>query len=111
MSRYILLPSKLKDSFVLVSIEDLNQTHTIELPEELYDMTIFENVHNRNIANNLLYRIGRSEISKTIDGFVKDRNTKCDTKFDEAVISCCNNNFQECFEEFYCILRKYGIIF
>ena len=63
MSRYILLPSKLKDSFVLVSIEDLNQTHTIELPEELYDMTIFENVHNRNRANNLLYQIGRSDIS------------------------------------------------
>ena len=111
MSRYVLLPCESKNLFVLVSCEDLNQTHTIELPEELYDMNIFNNVNNRNSANNLLYRICKSEISKTMDGFVKDRNCKCDLKFDEVVINCCNNIFQECFEEFYCILRKYGIIF
>ena len=111
MSRYVLLPGESKNLFVLVSCEDLNQTHTIELPEELYDMNIFNNVNNRNSANNLLYRICKSDISKTMDGFVKDRNCKCDLKFDEVVINCCNNIFQECFEEFYCILRKYGIIF
>ena len=111
MSRYILLPGGSKDSFVLVSSEDLNQTRTVELPDELYDMNIFNNVKNRNRANNLLYRISRSEISKTMDGFVKNGNTKCALRFDEAVITCCNNTFKEFFEEFYCILRRYGIIF
>ena len=111
MSRYVLLPGESKNLFVLVSCEDLNQTHIIELPEELYDMNIFNNVNNRNSANNLLYRICKCEISKTMDGFVKDRNSKCNLRFDEAVIDCCNNVFQERFEEFYCILRKYGIIF
>ena len=64
MSRYVLLPCESKNLFVLVSCEDLNQTHIIELPEELYDMNIFNNVNNRNVANNLLYRICKSEISK-----------------------------------------------
>ena len=88
MSRYVLLPGETKNSFVLVSCEDLNQTQTIELPENLYDMNIFNNVNNRNSANNLLYRICKSEISKTMHGFVKDGNRKCDLKFDEAVINC-----------------------
>ena len=111
MSRYVLLPGESKNLFVLVSCEDLNQTHTIELPEELYDMDIFNNVNNKKSANNLLYRICKSEISKTMDGFVKDRNSKCNLRFYEAVINCCNIMFKEYFEEFYCILRKYGIIF
>ena len=111
MSRYVLLPSETKNSFVLVSCEDLNQTHTIELPENLYDMNIFNNVNNRSVANKLLYRICKSEISKTMDGFVKNGNTKCALRFDEAVITCCNNTFKEFFEEFYCILRRCGIIF
>ena len=111
MSRYILLPGATKNLFVLVSTEDLNQTLTVELKEELYDMDIFNNVKNRNTANNLLYRICKSNISKTMDGFVKDGNNKCDLRFDEAVINCCNNIFMECFEEFYRILQKYGIEF
>ena len=44
MSRYILLPGATKNLFVLVSTEDLNQTLTVELKEELYDMDIFNNV-------------------------------------------------------------------
>ena len=42
MSRYVLLPGQSKNSFVLVSTEKLNQVHTVELPEELYDMNIFK---------------------------------------------------------------------
>ena len=111
MSRYVLLPGKLQNSFVLVSTENLNQTHTVELPEQLYDMNIFNNVANRNTANNLLYRISKSEISKTMDGFVKDGSSKTDLRFDEVVINCCNNIFKECFEEFYRMLQKYNITF
>ena len=111
MSRYVLLPGQSKNSFALVSTENLNQAHTVELPEELYDMNIFNNVTNRNTANNLLYRICKSEISKTVDGFVKDGNNKVDLRFDEVVINCCNNIFKECFEEFYRILQKYNIMF
>ena len=44
MSRYVLLPGQSKNSFVLVSTEKLNQVHTVELPEELYDMNIFKKV-------------------------------------------------------------------
>ena len=111
MSRYVLLLGQFKNSFVLVSTENLNQVHTVELPEELYDMNIFNNVTNRNTANNLLYRICKSEISKTMDGFVKDGNNKVDLRFDDVVINCCNNIFKECFEEFYRILQKYNIMF
>ena len=111
MSRYVLLPGKLQNSFVLVSTENLNQTHTVELPEHLYDMNIFNNVAIRNTANNLLYRICKSEISKTMDGFVKDGNSKIDMKYDDVIINCCNNVFKECFEEFYRMLQKYNIMF
>ena len=100
MSRYVLLPGESKNLFVLVCCEDLNQTHTIEVPEELYDMDIFNNVNNRNTANNILYRICKSVISKTMDGFVKDRNSKCNLQFDEAVINCCNNIFKEYLKSF-----------
>ena len=111
MSRYVLLPGQSKNSFVLVSTEKLNQVHTVELPEELYDMNIFKKVKNRNTANNLLYRICKSEIIKTMDGFVKDGSSKTDLRFDEVVINCCNNIFKECFEEFYRMLQKYNITF
>jgi hypothetical protein len=87
------------------------KTKTVEIPDELIDMDIFKKVQNRNKANNLLYRISRSGISKTSDGCVKDKNMKHNIHFDEAVIGCCNNEFKECFEEFYCILKKYDIIF
>ncbi len=111
MSRYVLLPGQSKNQFVLVSTENVNQTQTVELTEELYDMNIFNNVTNRNTANNLLYRICKSEISKTMDGFVKDGNNKVDLRFDEVVINCCNNIIKECFEEFYRILQRYNIMF
>ena len=111
MSRFILLSTESKNSFTLVSTEDCMKTKMIEIPDELIDMTIFKKVQNGNRANNLLYRIARSEVSKTSDGFVKDKNNKSKLKFDEAVIGCCNNEFRECFEEFYCILKKYDIIF
>ena len=48
---------------------------------------------------------------KTSDGFVKDKNNKLVINFDQAVIGCCNNEFKECSEEFYCILKKYDIVF
>ena len=111
MSRYVLLPGQSKNSFLLVSTEKLNQVHTVELPEELYDMNIFKKVKNRNTANNLLYRICKSEISKTMDGFVKDGNSRIDMKYDDVIINCCNNVFKECFEEFYRMLQKYNIMF
>ena len=111
MSRFILLPSETKNTFTLVSTEDCMKTKTVELPDELLDMDIFKKVQNRNKANNLLYRISRSGISKTSDGCVKDKNNKHNIQFDEAVIGCCNDEFKECFEEFYCILKKYDIVF
>ena len=74
-------------------------------------MNIFNNVANRNTANNLLYRICKSEISKTVDGFVKDGNNKVNLRFDEGVINCCNNIFKQRFEEFYRILQRYNIMF
>ena len=110
MSRYILLPGDSKNQFVLVSSEDCQQTKILELPDDLYDISIFNRVKNRKKLNNLLYRISQSKISKTVGGFVKDKYA-CDVKYDDAIISCCNNNFNECFEEFYCILKKYGIEF
>ena len=111
MSRYVLLPGQSKNQFVLVSTENVNQTQPVELTEELYDMNIFNNVTNRNTANNLLYRLCKNDISKTMDGFVKDGNSKLDLRFDDVVINCCNNSFKECFEEFYRILQKYNIMF
>ena len=78
----------------MVSAEDCSKTKMIELPEELFDMNIFVKVQNRNKANNILYRIARGKLSKTSDGFVKDKNIKTKLKFDEAVIGCCNNEFK-----------------
>ena len=115
MSRFILLPSvcstETKNGFTLVSTEDCMKTKTIELPHGLVDLEVFKKIKNRNKANNLLYRIARSGVSKTSDGFVKDKNNKLIINFDQAVIGCCNNEFKECFEEFYRILKKYDIVF
>ena len=111
MSRFILLPAESKNRFVLVSSENPHRTKTIDLPDELYDMEIFNKVKNRTKVNNLLYRISRSRISRTMDGFIKDKNNVCNVNYADGVISCCNNRFNECFEEFYCILKNYGIIF
>ena len=80
MSRFILLPSESPNSFVLVSTEDCMKTKTIEPPNELFDINILKKVQDRSRANNLLYRIARSGVSKTSDGFVKDKNIKTKLK-------------------------------
>ena len=111
MSRYILLPGPSKDLFVLVSADDFQQTKLLEVPDELIDTSIYKKVKSREKLNNLLYRLSQSKISKTMDGLVKDKNKIYNIKYDDAVISCCNNDFTNSFEEFYCILKKYGIEF
>ena len=111
MSRYILLPGASKDLFVLVSDEDFRQSKLLEVPDELIDTSIYEKVKSREKLNNLLYRLSKSRISKTMDGLVKDKNKVYNIKYDDAVVSCCNNDFTKSFEEFYCILKKYDIEF
>ena len=80
------------------------KTKPIELPDELFDMNIFKKVQNR--VNNILYRIAKTEVLRSPDRFVKDKSNKHILKLDEAVIKCCNYDFKECFEEFYCILKN-----
>ena len=74
MSRYILFPGSSKDLFVLVSDEDFQQTKLLEVPDELFDITIYNEVKSREKLNNLLYKLSQCRIFKTVDGFVKDKN-------------------------------------
>ena len=117
MSRYILLPSKAdapgKQSYFLLPVEGFNQqVKNITLPVNL-------NPHNRLYAKvkdvgklkRLLFKLSKTDIQRTKDGFVNDNDETVNVDYDHGIVSSCNGRFSSAFEKFYCLLRKHGITF
>jgi len=102
------------DSYVLVPTDGFHgEPKAIKLPKGLNpNKELFKNVKNKKKLKKLLLRLSRTEISRTKDGLVADKNTVLhNINFTDAIINSCNGKFFESYEEFYCLLRKFGIIF
>ena len=124
MSRYLLVPSgawngsenfsSKQDSYFLVPTQGFHgEPKEVKLPKGLNsNEEVYKNVKNKKKLKRLLLRLSRTDIGRTKDGFVADKNDVLhDINFTDAIINSCNGNFFESYEEFYCLLRKFGIIF
>ena len=124
MSRHLLVPSEMwgwpenfsniQDSYVLVPTDGFHgEPKEIKLPIGLNPIKeLYINVKNKKKLKKLLLRLSRTDIGRTKDGLVADKNTVLhNINFTDAIINSCNGKFFESYEEFYCLLRKFGITF
>ena len=103
-----------EDSYVLVSIDGFHgEPREIKLPKGLNpNKELYKNVKNKKKLKKILLRLSRTDIGQTKDGLVADKNAVLhNINFIDAIINSCNGKFFESYEEFYCLLRKFGIIF
>ena len=103
-----------QDSYVLVPTDGFHdEPKEIKLPKGLNpNKELYKNVKNTKKLKKLLLRLSRTEIGRTKDGFVADKNNVLhNIDFNHAIINTCNGKFSESHEEFYCLLRKFGITF
>ena len=110
MSRHIILPSS--NSYDLIPIDQGLRKRKINIPEGLFTtMGLFDLVQEKERLRHLLLKLSRTGISRMKNGNVKDGYTCLDIKFDDAVISCCDGNFNCDFDGFYSLLKYNGITF
>ncbi len=124
MSRYLLVPSETsngsehfsdkQDSYFLIPTEGFHGApKVLKLPKGLNsNKDIYRKVKNKKKLRKLLLRLSKTDIGRTKDGFVTDKNNVLhNINFTDAIINSCNGKFFESHEEFYCLLRKFGITF
>ena len=111
MTRYILFPKSSNSCFTLHStISD--DSKDIFIPSDIVcDISIFDDVHNKIRLKNLLFVLSENGIFRTKDGFIGDKYSIVNIKYNKAIINTCNYIFKEEFEEFYCMLRNNNITF
>ena len=105
MSRYLLVPVEGFDE----------QTKELVIPAGLVVNSyedLYKHVSDKDKLKKLLLKLSKSEISRNVNGLVKHKDKILDgVIFNDAVIDSCNGRYLECYEPFYEILRKFGIIF
>ena len=103
-----------QDSYVLVPTDGFHdEPKEIKLPKGLNpNKELYKNVKNTKKLKKLLLRLSRTDIGRTKDGLVTNKNNVLhNINFTDAIIDSCNGKFLKSYEEFYCLLRKFGIIF
>ena len=124
MSRYLLVPSETwnrserfsdkQDSYILMPTDGFHgRPKELKLPKGLNsNKDIYKKVKSKTKLKKLLLRLSRTDIGRTKDGFVADKNNVLhNIDFTDAIINSCNGNFLKSHEEFYCLLREFGITF
>ena len=105
MSRYLLVPV---DGFD-------KQSKELTIPDGLVVNSyedLFKHVSDKDKLKNLLLRLSKSEITPNEHGIVKHKDNILDgVIFNDAVVDSCNGQYPECYEPFYELLRKFGIVF
>ena len=109
MSRHILIPNG--GIYELIPIDQSLPKEKVILPKELLTDNMFNNVQDKAKLNRLLSKMSRTGISRTNNGQIKDNSTCLNINFDDAIVSCCDGNFNEKFNDFYSVLKYYGITF
>ena len=86
-------------------------TKSIRIPEGIFSPKVFALVHDKNKLRQLLYKLSKTDISRTKDGMVNYKNIPLNISFDDAVVCSSNGIFKRAYEKFYMILKKYNINF
>ena len=105
MSRYLLIPVDSTDK----------EIKEVTLPDGVMSdpyTDLYKRVSDPRILRNFLIKLTNADIVSNENGAVKHESGVMDgIKFDDAVIDSVNNNFKECYEPFYKLIRSYGITF
>ena len=100
--------------YLLVSMEDF-ETKEITIPDGLVVNTykeFYENVTDKDLLKTLLLKLSKAGISQSEHGLVKHKDTILNgIVFKNAVLDSCNGDYKDCYEPFYALLRKFGIVF
>lgn len=106
MSRYLLIP-----------VDDSGgQSKEIMIAEGLVDDSSYKDLYNHvsdeKKLKTLLNKLSNIGLVQDRLGFVKHKDTVLEgVKFRDAVIDSCNGRFLDCYEPFYELIRKFGIVF
>ena len=117
MSRYILVPGNTNllglQSYLLLPAEGFSkQVKELKLPPNLNPHAwLYTVVNDVGKLKKLLFKLSKTSIERTKDGFVSDNNETLNVNYDKAIVFSCNGVFSNSFERFYRILRKNGITF
>ena len=115
MSRYILIAGNrnVPGQYLLLSAEGFNkQVKEVKLPYNLNPHAwVYTKAKDVGKLKRLLFKLSKTNIERTKDGFVHDSNGTININYDNAVVSSCNGVFSSSLEQFYRLLRKNGITF
>ena len=117
MSRYILVPSNTyvsgQASYLLLPTEGFSEpVKEVKLPSNLNPHSwMYAKAKDVGKLKKLLFKLSKTTIERTKDGFANDNNEILNVNYDNAIVSSCNGVFLNSFERFYCLLRKNGITF
>lgn len=106
MSRYLLIPAE----------ESGLQRKEVIIMKDLVDESSYKDLYNhvsdRQKLKKLLSKLFNVGLVQDKHGYVKHKDTVLDgVKFKDAVIDICNGIFLDCYEPFYQLLSKLGIVF
>ena len=109
MSRFIIMPSI--KTFDLIPIDRENTKRVIEIPDAIVvDMGVFHRVEDQDNLKSLLCKLSRAGISRSSKGQIKIDGAYFDN-YEDGIVSCCDGNFNEKYNELYSLLKYYNITF
>ena len=113
MSRSILVPGNVSGRYLLLPVDGFSkQVKNIKLSSNLNPHTwLYSRAKDPVKLKKLLFKLSKTSIERSKDGFVTDNNGTLNVNYDNAVVSSCNGVFYNSFERFYRLLRKNGITF
>ena len=90
-----------------------SEPRELQLPSGLNPYAEFyKNIKNKNKFIKLLLQLAKTDIGRNLDGVVTDKqNILHGISFNDAILNSCNGIFLDSYEEFYCLLRRFGITF
>ena len=88
-----------------------NTKRVIEIPDAIVvDMGVFHRVEDQDNLKRLLCKLSRAGISRSSKGQIKIDGAYFDN-YEDGVVSCCDGNFNEKYNELYSLLKYYNITF
>ena len=108
MSRFIIIPNT--ESFDLIPVDGRSK-RVINIPDAIFvDMGVFHRVEDQENLKSLICKLSRAEISRSAKGQIKVDETYFNN-YEDSIISCCDGNFNEKYDEFYSLLKSHNITF
>ena len=109
MTRHLLLPES--NGLFTLQPDEGTESKSIKLPIGLNVVAEIEKLKDFAKYKDIISKISKTEIFCDENGFVNFRDVKLPVKYNKALVDSCNGIFLDEYEDFYILLRKYGISF